>query len=95
MRISDTADYMVTQCEACGMLNVIPRERMDGCRCADCAGGPLRPMGYAMLHERPESSITVEVNVERDKLDRLIDDVAAVNETVDDIARKMEQIREG
>jgi hypothetical protein len=25
-RTSDTADYMVTQCQACGMLNVIPRE---------------------------------------------------------------------
>lgn len=23
-RTSDTADYMVTQCQACGMLNVIP-----------------------------------------------------------------------
>lgn len=95
MRTSDTADYMVTQCEACGMLNVTPRERVDGCRCADCTGGPLRPMGYAILHERPASSITVAVNVERGQLDRLIDDVAAVNETMDNIIRKMEQIKEG
>ena len=33
-RTSDTADYMVTQCQACGMLNVIPREYPDGRVCA-------------------------------------------------------------
>lgn len=38
-RTSDTADYMVTQCQACGMLNVIPREYSDGRVCADCSGG--------------------------------------------------------
>lgn len=38
-RTSDTADYMVTQCQACGMLNVIPREYPDGRVCADCSGG--------------------------------------------------------
>lgn len=48
-RTSDTADYMVTQCQACGMLNVIPREYPDGRVCADCSGGPLTPMGYAIL----------------------------------------------
>lgn len=32
-RTSDTADYMVTQCQACGMLNVIPREYSDGRVC--------------------------------------------------------------
>ena len=37
-RTSDTADYMVTQCQACGMLNVIPREYSDGRVCADCSG---------------------------------------------------------
>lgn len=48
-RTSDTADYMVTQCQACGMLNVIPREYSDGRVCADCSGGPLMPIGYAIL----------------------------------------------
>lgn len=48
-RTSDTADYMVTQCQACGMLNVIPREYSDGRVCADCSRGPLMPMGYAIL----------------------------------------------
>lgn len=93
-RTSDTADYMVTQCQACGMLNVIPREYPDGRVCADCSGGPLTPMGYAILQERPTSRITVQVDVKRDQLDRLIDDVAAVNESMDCIIKKMEQIKE-
>ena len=79
-RTSDTADYMVTQCQACGMLNVIPREYPDGRVCADCSGGPLIPMGYAILQERPAGQI---------------DDVAAVNETVDGIIQKIGKIKEG
>lgn len=70
-RTSDAADYMVTQCQACGMLNVIPREYQDGQVCANCSGGPLMPVGYAILQERPTSRITVQVDVERDQLDRL------------------------
>ena len=53
------------------------------------------PMGYAILQERPMSRITVQVDVERDQLDRLIDDVAAVNETVDGIIQKIGKIKEG
>lgn len=79
-RTSDTADYMVTQCQACGMLNVIPREYSDGRVCADCSGGPLLPMGYAILQERPAGQI---------------DDVAAVNDTVDGIIQKIGKIKEG
>lgn len=94
-RTSDAADYMVTQCQACGMLNVIPREYPDGRVCADCSGGPLMPIGYAILQERPTNRITVQVDVERDQLDRLIDDVAAVNETVDGIIQKIGKIKEG
>lgn len=92
-RTSDAADYMVTQCQACGMLNVIPREYPDGRVCADCSGGPLIPMGYAILQERPTSRITVQVDVERDQMDRLIDDVAAVNDTVDGIIQKIGKIK--
>ena len=79
-RTSDTADYMVTQCQACGMLNVIPREYSDGRVCADCSGGPLIPMRYAILQERPAGQI---------------DDVAAVNDTVDGIIQKIGKIKEG
>lgn len=51
-------------------------------------------MGYAILHKKPMDSITVKVDVEREQLDRLIDDVAAVNESMDCIIKKMEQIKE-
>ncbi len=81
-RTSDTADLYGYAMPGVRMLNVIPREYPDGRVCADCSGGPLTPMGYAILQERPTSRITVQVDVERDQLDRLIDDVAAVNETV-------------
>jgi hypothetical protein len=53
------------------------------------------PMRYAILQERPMSRITVQVDVERDQLDRLIDDVAAVNDTVDGIIQKIGKIKEG
>lgn len=96
MRTSGTADYMVAQCDACGMLNVIPREYVvTTCECADCSARQLRPMGYAILHKKPMDSITVKVDVEREQLDRLIDDVAAVSESMDCIIKKMEQIKEG
>lgn len=35
-RTSDTADYMVTQCQACGMLNVIPREYRESIQMVEC-----------------------------------------------------------
>lgn len=56
-RTSDTADYMVTQCQACGMLNVIPREYPDGRVCADCSGGPLMRWDtqYCRRDQRAES----------------------------------------
>lgn len=53
------------------------------------------PMGYAILQERPTSRIKVQVDVERDQLDRLIDDVATVNNTVDGIIQKIGRIKEG
>lgn len=77
------------------MLNVIPRGYPDGRVCADCSKGPLLPMGYAILQEKPMNRITVQVDVERDQLDRLIDDVAAVNDTVDGIIQKIGKINEG
>lgn len=88
-----TADYLVEQCEQCGMLNVVHRERGDGSRCAHCAGA-MRPMGYAILQQRTCSNIAVEVHVERSQLDRLIDDVATVHEQISTIAEKIIEIKE-
>lgn len=45
--------------------------------------------------ETNEQSHGAGVDVERDQLDRLIDDVAAVNETVDGIIQKIGKIKEG
>jgi hypothetical protein len=53
------------------------------------------PIGYAILQERPTNRIKVQVDVERDQLDRLIDDVATVNDTVDGIIQKIGKIKEG
>lgn len=50
-------------------------------------------MGHAVLQGHV-SRMPIEVNVERDQLDRLIDDVAAVNKVADEILQKMEKIKE-
>ena len=92
---NDTADYLVTNCASCGMINIVHRSKVDGCVCADCGGGPLIPFGYGILHKEPVQSFTVGINVERDQLDRLIEDVAAVNETVDGITEKLRRISKG
>lgn len=92
---NDTADYLVTNCASCGMINIVHRSKADGCVCADCGGGPLIPFGYGILHKEPVQSFTVGINVERDQLDRLIEDVAAVNETVDGITEKLRRISKG
>lgn len=92
---TDTAAYIVTRCENCGMLNILPREEMEGYSCADCGGGPLSPLGYGILRENPLSRITVEVSVERTALDKLIEDVAAVHDEVEEVAKRMQEIRGG
>jgi ribosomal protein S27E len=92
-RETDIADHIVMQCGTCGMLNVVPRNSADGRICACCSKGLLKPMGYAVLQGNV-SRMSIEVNVERDQLDRLINDVAAVNKIADEILQKMEKIKE-
>lgn len=90
---NDTADYLVTSCARCGMINIVHRSKTDGCTCADCGGGPLIPFGYGILHEKPAQNITVGINVKRDQLDRLIEDLTAVDKAVDGITEKLRRIR--
>lgn len=92
-RETNIADHIVMQCGTCGMLNVVPRNSADGRICACCSKGLLKPMGHAVLQGHV-SRMTIEVNVERDQLDRLIDDVAAVNKVANEILQKMEKIKE-
>lgn len=75
----DTAEYMTLRCAACGMLHVIHRKvPSDGLTCRDCAGGPLTPLGYAIMLDRKPADITVKVEVdtsELDKVQRLVDEI--------------------
>lgn len=89
----NATDYIVTRCANCGMLNVVPRESADGRTCEKCLGGPLIPIGCAILQQKPVDKITIQVDVERKQLDRLLDDVAAVNENVAGIIQRLEKIR--
>ena len=50
-------------------------------------------MGEAILQEEITSDITIEVNVQRQELDRLIEDVAAVHAEMNEISEKMKTIR--
>lgn len=89
----NTAEWLVTRCENCGMMNVIPRDSVEGRICADCAGGPLTPIGYAVLQSKPVQTLSVEVEVKRNQLDRLLDDVAAVHEMTEQIAERLGALR--
>lgn len=89
----ETADYLVERCEQCGLLNIVDRNRGDGCRCADCAG-VMRPMGYAVMQGKPVSRMSVEVSVERSQLDRLMRDIETVHDEVNDMTEKLKEMRE-
>ncbi len=86
------ARHMVMRCTECGMLNVVPRDRF-GCRCADCDGA-MMPVGYAILQEDASRAFTVSVGIERDQLDRLIEDVQMLSDHVDNIVDKMDRLKQ-
>ena len=47
---TDTADYMILRCAACGMPHIVHRQMMRaGISCRDCGAGPLIPEGYAIM----------------------------------------------
>jgi hypothetical protein len=88
----------------CGALNVVRNSKIDGylhsdihslaygVHCVKCEG-TLEKVGPALLQEDMTGGITVEVNVERRALDRMIEDVAAVHKEISEISEKMEAIR--
>ena len=63
-----------------------------GVYCTEC-GSELEIVGPAILQEDSASDITVEVNVERRALDRMIEDVAAVHKEINEMSDKMKLIR--
>ncbi|MEY8378464.1 hypothetical protein AALD22_22330 [Lachnospiraceae bacterium 56-18] len=96
--------YTVLKCTKCGALNVVRESRIDGyihsdmqsfaygVYCTEC-GSELEIVGPAILQEDSASDITVEVNVERRALDRMIEDVAAVHKEINEMSDKMKLIR--
>lgn len=86
----DTAEYMTLRCAACGMLHVIHRKvQVDGYSCRDCGGGPLIPMGYAIMMDRKPADITVKVNVDTSDLEKVQRMVDEIDESVSSMLKKL------
>lgn len=90
----DTAEYTILRCEVCGMLHVIHRKMTaDGFRCRDCGGGPLRPMGHAIMLGQRADEITVKVNVDTSELDKLQRRVDELNESTSRMFKRLIGVR--
>lgn len=86
----DTAEYIILRCKACGMLHVIHRKMTaDGFSCRDCGGGPLRPMGHAIMLGQMANEINVKVNVDTSELDKLQRRVDELNESTSRMFKRL------
>ena len=76
---TDTADYMILRCAACGMPHIVHRQMMrDGISCRDCGAGPLIPEGYAIMIDKRPADIIVKTQVDTsdlDKVQRMVDEI--------------------
>lgn len=91
----DTAEYMTLRCAACGMLRVIHRKvQVDGYSCRDCGGGPLTPMGYAIMLDRKPADITVKVDVDTSDLDKVQRMVDEIDESVSSMIKRLTGVKE-
>lgn len=90
----DTAEYMTLRCAACGMLHVIHRKTpADGLSCRDCGGGPLTPIGYAIMLDRKPADITVKVDIDTSdlgKVQRLVDEI---DESVSSMIKRLTGVK--
>ena len=97
---TDTADYMILRCAACGMPHIVHRQMMrDGISCRDCGVGPLIPEGYAiMLDKRPEG-IIVKTQVDTsdlDKVRRMVDEIqTSVSSMIEKLTETKERLEHG
>lgn len=97
---TDTADYMILRCAACGMPHIVHRQMMrDGISCRDCGVGPLIPEGYAiMLDKRPED-IIVKTQVDTsdlDKVRRMVDEIqTSVSSMIEKLTETKERLEHG
>lgn len=105
MEMRAVRGYIVMKCKECGTLNIIHKNQINetiysdeveyvitNAVCADCEG-KLEYIGRALLQDKPSSSISVSVDVEREPFDRLLEDIAMLHQEVDGITEKMNAIR--
>ncbi len=97
---TDTADYMILRCAACGMLHIVHRQRMrDGISCRDCGAGPLIPEGCAIMIDRRPADIIVKTQVDTsdlDKVQRMVDEIqTSVDSMIEKLTKTKESLKHG
>lgn len=92
---TDTADYMILRCAACGMPHIVHRQMMrDGISCRDCGGGPLIPEGYAIMIDKRPADIIVKTQVDTSDLDKVQRMVDEIQTSVDSMIEKLTETKE-
>lgn len=93
---TDTADYMILRCAACGMPHIVHRQMMrDGISCRDCGAGPLIPEGYAIMLEKRPTDIIVKTQVDTSDLDKVRRMVDEIQTSVSSMIEKLTETKEG
>lgn len=97
---TDTADYMILRCAACGMPHIVHRQMMgDGLSCRDCGAGPLIPEGYAIMIDKRPADIIVKTQVDTsdlDKVQRMVDEIqTSVNSMIEKLTETKEILEHG
>lgn len=97
---TDTADYMILRCAACGMPHIVHRQMMrDGISCRDCGAGPLIPEGYAIMIDKRPADIIVKTQVDTsdlDKVQRMVDEIqTSVDSMIEKLTEKKEILEHG
>ena len=97
---TDTADYMILRCAACGMPHIVHRQMMrDGISCRDCGAGPLIPEGYAIMIDKRPADIIVKTQVDTsdlDKVQRMVDEIqTSVNSMIEKLTETKEVLEHG
>ena len=92
---TDTADYMILRCAACGMPHIVHRQMMrDGISCRDCGAGPLIPEGYAIMIDKRPADIIVKTQVDTSDLDKVQRMVDEIQTSVDSMIEKLTETKE-
>lgn len=97
---TDTADYMILRCAACGMPHIVHRQMMrGGISCRDCGAGPLIPEGYAIMLEKRPTDIIVKTQVDTsdlDKVRRMVDEIqTSVSSMIEKLTETKERLEHG